>query len=133
MLAKYAPLVFALALSFGPIGCNRNTATMVSGTVTWNGQVVEKGYITFYPAEGVDHTRGSEIHNGEFKVAHLTPGPKRVLITIAPEATVRETSKGDVLQLTPAQARITPKTAGNNQIVNVHAGAQVLDFALGKP
>src|SRR5687768_2170381 len=112
---RYAPYLLWIAL-LALCGCKRDSGTSVSGMVTYNGHYLEKGHITFFPVEGADSTRGAEIVNGEFKVQDLTPGKKRVVVSATPDATVRETKKGEVLQFSRNQIRITPQTPGNNVV-----------------
>jgi hypothetical protein len=130
-MTRYAPTILLLA-HFALCGCKSESGASVSGKVTFNGQDLEKGYITFFPAEGADSMRGAEVVNGEFKVVDLKPGKKRVVVSSTPEPKVRETKKGEVLQFPRNQIRITPQTAGNNVVMDVNAGATVMNLDLGK-
>lgn len=126
---KLMPIALTAGLLVTFVGCSKNSGACVRGTVTCNGQVLAKGYITFYPAEGTDTTRGSEIVNGDFTVVNLTPGRKRVYITVPPEVTATDAK---LLRIKPGQLKITSETPGNNQIVEVRLGADAMSFALGK-
>lgn len=122
-------LLLVAFFAFGVVGCSRNATTSVRGKVTWNGDPIEKGYITFYPVESTDSTKGAEIVDGEYKVADLAPGRRRVFISVPPNVEVRD---GNRLKLIPNRARITQQTPGNNQVVEVRPGSSEINVTLGK-
>ena len=61
-------------------GCGSAAAT-VSGEVTYEGQPVGDGYISFTPADGRGKDAGAPIANGRYIVANLPPGPT-LIVTI---------------------------------------------------
>ena len=75
-LVRLLPL--ALLVSLTP-GCGNSTAS-VSGEVTYNGEPVGDGYITFLPADGKGPSGAGPIEGGHFTVDNLTPGPKVVKV-----------------------------------------------------
>ncbi len=114
----------------------------VSGEVTYEGQLVEKGNITFFPADGKGQPAGATILKGKYNLDELPPGPKVVKIGANKEqvlprsslemsqkmATQRRTAKsGTSAQLIP------PDAVGNNSTVELAVGKQKLDFHLTKP
>jgi hypothetical protein len=109
-------------------GCGAS-ASSVSGTVTLDGKELDQAFITFFPEKGVASTRGADIRNGQYQVFGLTPGKKRVLITAKPAAKIH---KGQVTFPESSPNPIPADIPGNNQIVDVVAGNQTLDFKLGK-
>jgi hypothetical protein len=65
-------LILIFAAGCGPTGPTR---AEVSGTVTYNGQPVEQGAISFFPAPGVvGPEAGGEIKNGKYFIPRKT-GP----------------------------------------------------------
>jgi hypothetical protein len=64
------------------LGCGSNRTT-IEGTVTYAGQPVEQGSITFEPASGAGPSAGGIIENGRYKVdaEGLTPGEMIVRIS----------------------------------------------------
>jgi len=114
-------------------GCGKNVGTSVRGSVTWNGQPLEKGYITFYPVEGAEAILGAEINGGEFLIAKIPPGKRRVLVTALPKIQAHDRPQGVLLQVIPGQPWINADSVGNNRIVAIVAGPQVVDFALLAP
>jgi hypothetical protein len=77
------------------VGCGRGLAT-VEGTVTFDGQPVDKGTIVFEPADGAGPTAGGTIENGEYQLAEeagVMPGEKTVRIT-AVRKTGRQIEEG---------------------------------------
>lgn len=70
-------------------GCGGKGGVPVTGTVTFEGQPVEAGAISFVPTDGHGVSEGAVITKGEFN-AVVTPGAKRVEIRasrpVAPSA-----------------------------------------------
>ena len=73
--ASLATLVFFIAFSPLP-GCGDGKST-VNGTVTFEGEPVKNGTITFIKAEGDLVREGGVIQNGEFQAA-LSPGKYKI-------------------------------------------------------
>jgi hypothetical protein len=55
-----------LALLLTVVGCAEPNTTLLTGTVTVDGAPIQKGAITFTPADGEGFTAGSPIKNGEY-------------------------------------------------------------------
>src|SRR5713101_4025335 len=72
----FATVVLTLA------GCGDGRKAMVTGKVTYEGQAVESGFITFFPEDKQGTSAEGEIINGEYTIPNLTPGKKRVFISI---------------------------------------------------
>jgi hypothetical protein len=73
-------LVVLVTLVLGLLGCG-SSLTEVSGTVTVDGTPVEKGTISFYPADGKSHTTGGDITKGQYAVK-VPAGAMRVQISV---------------------------------------------------
>jgi hypothetical protein len=73
-----------LALFVGALtvvtGCNNPFAT-TEGKVTFDGQPVQEGAISFESADGQGPTAGCGIQNGEYRIERIVPGKKIVRIT----------------------------------------------------
>jgi hypothetical protein len=122
-------VVLAVALA----GCG-SSETMVTGLVTVNQQNLQRGYITFYPVEGTAATQGGEIVDGAFQIKQVPPGSRKVVIASTPNVeAVQHGEKGATLKILPGTQTITPKTQGNEQVVEIRSGKQTLDFALHNP
>jgi len=67
------------SICLGLPGCSRNKPLQVSGQVTWEGQPLEQGIITFRPADLKGPTAEATIAKGSYKV-EVTPGEKKVSI-----------------------------------------------------
>jgi len=66
----------AFVLAGASIGCTRGPAVgTVTGEVTYSGQPVNEGHITFTPADGKGQTAGANIVDGKFK-AEQVPATK---------------------------------------------------------
>jgi hypothetical protein len=80
-LKKLGLIAAALAMCPG-CGSNRNT---IEGAVTFDGQPVERGSITFEPASGEGPSAGGTIQNGRYKIDAdgITPGEMVVRISAA--------------------------------------------------
>jgi hypothetical protein len=126
-------------------GCGGGGGATVSGSVTYDGQPVGDGTITFLPADGKGPTVGGPIAGGRYSVSGVLPGAKVVQITavkavkfaqssaeMAQQAADRK-AKGDATGLIESADVIPANAEGNNATVEVKAGAQTHDFALTKP
>lgn len=121
-------------------GCGRGGS--VQGQVTFEGQPVANGYITFSPVDGVGPVAGGPIANGRFAVEEIPPGKKLVMIEAIKETAVATSSEELARQAaaalaagktpTPAEsAELIPRDAlGNNREVDLQPGSQTLDFEL---
>jgi hypothetical protein len=110
-------------------GCGGGQAT-VSGRVTWEGNELERGYVTFYPADGRGVALGAEVAGGRYRVAGLVPGKKRVRVVAQPRP--ERTADARKVKLLPPADPIPDNAAGNNDVVEVAGGARTLDLALRK-
>ncbi len=61
------------------IGCSGDGLNAVSGTVTLDGQPIEKGTIEFMPVDGKGPTAAAVIEEGAYR-ARVAAGPKQVRI-----------------------------------------------------
>jgi hypothetical protein len=135
----------ALAAAAGLLsGCGASTAT-VSGEVTYDGQPVGDGYISFTPSDGKGNDAGGPIANGRYTVGGLPPGPKVVKVIAVKKVNFASTS--EEMMRRAAEARkagnhdglvdpadtIPDNAEGNNTTVEVKPGQQTLDFKLRKP
>src|ERR1700730_1280876 len=76
LLARFLPVALFLILM---VGCGGSSAS-VTGEVTYNGEPVGNGFITFLPADGKGPSAGGEIENGHYAVDNISPGSKQVKI-----------------------------------------------------
>lgn len=140
-LARLVP--FALVLGLTP-GCGNSLAS-ISGEVTYNGEPVGNGYITFLPADGKGANTAGPIADGHFAVDNVPPGPKIVKIEgvkkvpfarssadMAKRAAVNKFIGNGSGLIDPADV-IPPSAEGNNQKVDIQPGQQTRDFHLKKP
>jgi hypothetical protein len=70
----------------------------LSGKVTLDGQPLESGSVTFSPEDGQGQPVGGGIEEGEFTVVGLTPGKKRVKVTLAAEGETKPTNQRQRMQ-----------------------------------
>jgi hypothetical protein len=140
-LIRRGLVVSFVAMLVAPLGCGGDSSMAdVSGTVTYNTVPIERGAISFYPAEGDAPTAGGEIIKGQYRVAQMVPGKKRVQITIQPPPETgaargknRAGSEEKRHSREPEAAKrpLPDESQGNNQIVEIAAGKQTRDFSLG--
>ena len=125
--------LFAIALAPLLLGCG-SPETVVTGSVTINGQPLRQGYITFFPAAGTKATCGAEVIDGQYRVKPMLPGSRRVVIAGTPNVQVVAHGNGPAtLKIVPSAHEVSPKTKGNQQVVEIRQGKQTLDFALQNP
>ncbi len=124
--------------------CGSNLSS-VNGDVTYEGKPVEKGRISFSPADGKGPSAGGAITHGKYEVSGLLPGMKVVEITavkVVPFARTSEEmarraeedrARGDSTGIIDRADIIPPDAEGNNATVELKPGTQTLDFALNRP
>lgn len=134
---------FAILIAVLLTGCGE-TATTVSGTVTYNGEPVESGSISFRPVDGAGQSFATRIVDGAYTATdRVSPGMKLVVITgnkktdppsSSEEAYRRaEESKNagrpwiDGMEPTDY---IAEDAEGNSQEVEIKPGDQTIDFSL---
>jgi hypothetical protein len=134
-----------MAAAVSLAGCGSATTATVSGSVTYDGQPVGDGYVTFTPSDGKGQDAGAPVANGRYSVTGLQPGPKVVKVIAVKK--VNFASSSAEMQQKAAEARkagnndglvdpadtIPDNAEGNNQTVAVQAGQQTLDLHLRKP
>jgi hypothetical protein len=135
-LALLLPLAVVV---FVATGCGGNTAS-VSGEVTFNGEPVGDGFITFLPADGKGPSAAGPIESGRFAVENLTPGTKVVKIEAVKKVPFARTSEemakraavnkfvGDGSGLIDPADVIPRNAEGNNTKLDVKPGNQTHDF-----
>jgi hypothetical protein len=126
-------------------GCGGGNTATLTGEVTYDGQPVAEGYVTFLPADGQGPAAGGRIANGRYTVENLTPGPKVVKIEAVKEVPFARSSeemakraaenkaKGDGSGLIDPADIIPPHAEGNNAKVEVKPGKHTVDFHLKRP
>jgi hypothetical protein len=143
-LRSLAVAVVLTAVALVLSGCGSSTAT-VSGEVTYEGQPVGDGYITFTPADGKGKDAGGPLTGGRYEVAGLPPGPKVVKVIAVKKVNFASTS--EEMMARAAEARklgnhdglvdpadtIAENAEGNNARIDLTAGVNQHDFHLTKP
>ncbi len=80
MLTHPIMTLLALFVSMSLVGCGaRDNKLSVSGSVTWNGQQIEDGYIQFYPRSG-GNPSAAQVMEGHFQT-RVTPGENIIQVT----------------------------------------------------
>lgn len=80
-MARRSEMFLLAALALVLAGCGG--ATSVAGKVTWDGKPVEKGTITFEPADGKGQSTGGAIEGGRYELkGATTPGPGKQIVRI---------------------------------------------------
>ena len=125
-------------------GCGNNAAR-VTGQVTYEGELVGRGTITFLPVDGKGPTAGAAIVNGSFTVEDMLPGEKVVQIEAVKAVPFARSSeemarmaaasktRGDGSGIIDPADVIPPNAEGNHVNVNIKPGKQTRDFHLKKP
>jgi hypothetical protein len=121
-------LLLPIALSAGCGGSGKGVTA--SGTVTFNGQPVAKGYVTCYPEDGKSPPAGGEIVDGRFSVPNVTPGKNKLLVSSQP-STKAPDSMGDVKKSSgPVEGAIQAKDEGNSQVIDIGPDSNNLKLEL---
>lgn len=126
------PMLVGLSLL---IGCGQ--AGGLTGSVSYNGQPVERGSIAFTPVDGKGPVFGGKIENGKFDIPTAHPGKKKAVVRGIREGVVPQSreeadaaAKAGTFKLPDY---IAEDAAGNSQEVDVTGGGQTLDFAITGP
>jgi hypothetical protein len=115
------------------LGCG-SSESIVSGSVTVNGQPLQQGFITFFPTSGTKSACGAEVINGQYQAKATSPGPRRVVIAGTPNVQAVAHANGPTtLKMVPSANQVSPQARGNQQIVEIHQGKQTLNFTLENP
>lgn len=147
MIRSCRSLIRGVVLAAGVLtagGCGDGGAS-ISGDVTYNGQPVKEGYITFAPKDGKGPTVGGAIAGGKYSVEKVLPGPKVVKVEATDKPPPSVQSSADAERLSKEmkgkfgpdgiiRAGSIPRDAeGNNAPVEVQSGSQTLNFDLKSP
>lgn len=137
MRSATAMLLLGSTALLASAGCESKNS--VTGTVTFEGTKLAKGYITFYPATEQGETKGAtattqgaDIIDGCYTIAHLSPGKRKVVISVPPKLVVQKStdSSKPSVQALPPDNLIPANAPGNSKIVDIVAGSQTVDFTL---
>ena len=84
MTAARASICVLAAVLAAVLGCSDQSSGEVTGLVRVDGKIVEKGAITFVPADGQTATSGGEIRSGRYSV-RVPVGKMKVSISMPVE------------------------------------------------
>src|SRR5688572_16057774 len=90
--------ILLLLLLPAAFGCGGSQAS-VSGTVTYEGEEIERGYISFFPIDGKGPSAGAEILAGRYSASGLTPGKNRVVISAVPKELVKPMTQAEAFKV----------------------------------
>lgn len=97
-MSRYVTQFLLLGLSMcllGWQGCTRGRGLVtVEGTVTFDGQPIEKGSIVFEPADRKGPTAGGSIENGKYQLANSVMPGKKIVRIIGVRKTGRQIEEG---------------------------------------
>ena len=113
-------------------GCKEETS--VSGEVTYNGEPVGFGYVTFH-AQGGGRSFSAPIASGSYQASEATPGTYRAIVTGSRRLN-HYSSSADAYANAPKAGQhvsestsyIEPEAAGNSRECEIASGKQTIDF-----
>jgi hypothetical protein len=114
------PLLAITVLGLFCFGCGPSAGNTVevSGTVTWNGELIPDGYILLQPVDGSIEEDSAKIVNGKYTL-HTRPGAKKVQIHAS-----RETGKIDPAEKRPGRAPYIPEEYNARTILRCEVKSQ---------
>jgi hypothetical protein len=131
--------LFPLMLLVAAPGCAKKGST-VRGRVTYDGEPVAAGYITFLPEDGTGRTVGAPIRNGQYQAVDVPPGKKRVQVVSGDQGGPSSRDSGEEPgKITaenvskPREDIIPPDAKGNNAPVEIVGKVETHDFELERP
>ncbi len=126
------------------IGCQQKNE--VTGKVTYNGELVEKGSIAFRPTGPGGRSFGAPIENGTYKVIEAQPGSwtavivgvKKINFSMSSDEAVKKANEANVPKhlaghVSEAADYIPEDAEGNSKTVEINSGSQTLDFDVKGP
>jgi hypothetical protein len=141
MLRPYGLFLLSVSLL---LGCGQKTS--VSGKVTYNGEIVEKGMISFKPVGNTGRSFGSPIENGAYEVADAQSGKwtavvigvKKINFGMSSEEAARMANENKAPgalagHVSEAADYIPADAEGNSREVEITSGSQSIDFAITGP
>ena len=123
------------------VGCGDSVAT-VTGSVTYNGEPVKKGYISFQPSNGRGKSFAAPIAEGAYYAEQAIPGRMTAIIAGTREVNFYASSAesyqkadearkaGRLADVAEAADYIVPDAEGNSKEVEILPGDQTLDFSI---
>jgi hypothetical protein len=134
----------ALAAVF--VGCGAKD-TRINGSVTYNGQPVERGAISFKPADGKGQSFGAQIVDGKYTATKASPGKKTAIVVgvkkmnfaLSSEEATRKADEAQAAKKSWAghlaePADYIPENAdGNSKAVDINPGDQTVNFEIKGP
>ncbi len=128
-------LAALLALAAGSAGCSSSGAAAVEGKVSYGGEPIDVGTITFIPQSAAGIKTGGLIDNGVYSVeakAGPAPGPHRVEIHWAkPTGKKSKNEYGE--EITMRQEGLPEKYHAQTTLTaDIKVGKNAIDFALEK-
>jgi hypothetical protein len=120
-------------------GCRQSVST-IHGKVTYEGAPIQKGEITFSPADRRGVARSGKIEAGNYVVENVPPGKKTVEIIGVKQIHFAKTH-GEMAEAAKKGPPKAPETAdevpadaiGNGQTVDTTEGIQERNFDLKRP
>jgi hypothetical protein len=136
---RYFSICLLAVSLLGAGGCGEAGGPSLSGSVTYNGEPVEDGFVTFSPT-GSGTSFAAKVTGGKYAPEKVYPGEFKVLVQ-GTRAVVVPKTREEAEQLAKANAGKPPQSPdyisvnaeGNGQTVEVKEGDQTLDFAITGP
>jgi hypothetical protein len=137
-------LLVTLSLIASLTGCGSPTAN-VQGKVSYEGSPIQKGMVTFTPADGKGTVVGCSIENGQYSAKGVTPGKNIVTVAATKQVTFSRSSeemskmaasnagKGGIEGLIDPADIVPADAKGNGAEHTVNTGSNTLDLQLTKP
>ncbi|MBN9519031.1 hypothetical protein J0H58_11025 [bacterium] len=118
-------LLALVLVAFGA-GCGGGKGVTVSGTVTYNGQPVEKGYVNLFPEDGKSPATGGEVSGGRFTVSNVTAGKNKVVVSSQPSGAAPD-SMGDTKKPSTVATTglVQANDEGNSQVHDIQSGTEL--------
>ncbi|MBX3435260.1 MAG: hypothetical protein KF847_18225 [Pirellulales bacterium] len=124
----------ALAVAIVAMNSGCKEETSVSGEVTYNGEPVGFGYVTFH-AQGGGRSFSASIASGSYQATEAMPGKYRAIVTGSRRIN-HYSSSADAYANAPKAGQhvsestsyIEPEATGNSQECEVVGGKQTIDF-----
>lgn len=137
-MTKLSRNLLVVALT-GFAGCGP-PGTSVQGTVSYEGEPVQRGVITLTPTDGSGKPEGSKILAGRFEIDSIEPGKKQLSVIGVTgkqadinKPTTSEDKTGTIVAAAHSAEMIPTNAMGNGQTITLAEGNQEITLRLTRP
>lgn len=139
-MVRFCGFIFVALIGLSSVvGCGGGSGSSLEGAVTYNGEPVQSGSISFMPVGGVGTPFGAKIVDGRYETEKVFAGKFKATITgnrssAMPKTREEAEAMAKANQGQPVSVSYIAEDApGNAQEIEVTGADQTLDFTINGP